>query len=208
MKLTINNSSQSTGTRLSTTCPYCGHNGTFDTVNVNDMVDDQNNIFGQRRCPNLSCFGHVFFVRTRDGVFFTYPPRKIDFEKSNIPDNVLVAFEEAIVCQANKCFIATAIMVRKTLEEICHNQGATGANLKEKIKSLGAKIIIPKGLIDGLDDLRLLGNDAAHIESQTFNQVGHEETEISIQFTKEILKAVYQYEDLVKKLKSLKKTTP
>ena len=205
MKFKITGSGQSSGTRLTTACPFCGHNGTFDKVDVNDMTDSNRNIYGQRKCPNPTCQGHVFFVKLIDGTFFTYPPRKIDFDKSNIPDNVLNAFEEAIVCHSNKCFIATAIMVRKTLEEICHHQGATGGNLKEKIKNLGTRIIVPKALIDGLDDLRLLGNDAAHIESQTFNQVGHEETEISIQFTKEILKAVYQYEDLVMKLKSLKK---
>jgi hypothetical protein len=51
----------------------------------------------------------------------------------------------------------------------------------------------------------LLGNDAAHIESQEFNTVGKEEVEIGIQFTKEVLKAVFQYSDLLAKLRSLKK---
>jgi hypothetical protein len=50
-----------------------------------------------------------------------------------------------------------------------------------------------------------LGNDAAHIESQTFNDVGKTEVEISIEFTKEILKAVYQYEGLLSRIRSLKK---
>jgi hypothetical protein len=61
-------------------------------------------------------------------------------------------------------------------------------------------------LLDGLDDLRLLGNDAAHIESQEFNSVGKEEAEIGIQFTKEVLKAVFQYSDLLAKLRSLRRT--
>lgn len=55
-----------------------------------------------------------------------------------------------------------------------------------------------------MDDLRLLGNDAAHIEAKTFSEIGKEEIEISIDFTKEILKAVYQYENLLDKLKKLK----
>jgi hypothetical protein len=41
---------------------------------------------------------------------------------------------------------------------------------------------------DGLDDLRLLGNDAAHIESKEFDAIGQEEVEIGIEFTKEVLK--------------------
>ena len=56
-----------------------------------------------------------------------------------------------------------------------------------------------------MHELRLLGNDAAHIEANTFEQIGKEELEISIDFTKEILKAVYQYESLLERLRSLKK---
>ena len=70
-------------------------------------------------------------------------------------------------------------------------------NLKDRLRDLGTKVILPQELLTGLDDLRLLGNDAAHIESQEFNAVGKEEVEIGIQFTKEVLKAVFQYSDLL-----------
>ncbi|MEJ7644319.1 MAG: hypothetical protein WKF87_06970 [Chryseolinea sp.] len=56
-----------------------------------------------------------------------------------------------------------------------------------------------------LDELRLLGNDAAHIEARVFAEIGPEEIKISLEFTIEILKAVYQYEALVAKLRGLKK---
>jgi hypothetical protein len=74
------------------------------------------------------------------------------------------------------------------------------------LRHLGTKTLLPQELLDGLDDLRLLGNDAAHIESQEFNSVGREEVEIGIQFGKEVLKAVFQYSDLLAKLRSLKRT--
>ncbi len=95
-------------------------------------------------------------------------------------------------------------MVRKTLEELCHERGASGSNLKERIRNLGTKVILPQELLAGLDDLRLLGNDAAHIESQEFNSIAKEEVEIGIEFAKEVLKAVYQYANLLAKLRSLK----
>lgn len=96
-------------------------------------------------------------------------------------------------------------MVRKTLEELCIDRGALGANLKQRIASLREKVVLPQELLDGTDDLRLLGNDAAHIESQTFSQIGEEEVEISIEFTKEVLKAVFQYSALLTRLRNLKK---
>jgi hypothetical protein len=53
--------------------------------------------------------------------------------------------------------VASAIMVRKTLEELCKERNATGPNLKERIKALGTKVVLPEDLLVGLDDLRLLG---------------------------------------------------
>jgi len=195
------------GTRVSIRCPHCGHKGTFEHIG-NDTLNN-NNIFGLRRCPNEMCFGHLFFVYNNQDreITITYPSDSIPFDKENIPEKILNAFQEAIITHANNCFIASAIMIRKTLEEICANKNATGDNLYLRLKDLGSKIIIPQELIEGMNELRLLGNDAAHIESNTFNEIGKREVEISIEFTKEILKAVYQYESLLEKLKSLKKPT-
>jgi hypothetical protein len=77
--------------------------------------------------------------------------------------------------------------------------------LKERIKQLGTKVILPQELLEGLDDLRLLGNDAAHIESQEYDKVGQEEVEVGIELAKEVLKAVYQYSALLSRLRALKK---
>jgi hypothetical protein len=96
-------------------------------------------------------------------------------------------------------------MVRKTLEELCLDKGAKGSSLKERIKALGSAIVLPAELLSGADNLRLLGNDAAHIESQEYQQVGKEEVELAIEFAKELLKAAYQYSSLLKKFDALKK---
>lgn len=90
------------------------------------------------------------------------------------------------------------------MEEICEDKKATGNNLKARIKSLGSQIVIPQELLDGLDDLRLLGNDAAHIEAKVFGSIGKPELDVAIKFTKEIIKAVYQYAALLKELKALR----
>jgi len=58
-----------------------------------------------------------------------------------------------------------------------------------------------------MDELRLLGNDVAHIEAKVYDQVGSAEVEAAIELTKEILKAVFQLDSLVTKLKSLRRPT-
>jgi len=193
-------------------CPACKRQGTFDAFsNVFDLIIQHVSpqiILGQRRCPNPECHAHIFFAIENQKVVVSYPPELIDFDPVNLPPAVVKAFEEAIASHANRCFIAAAIMVRKTLEELCLDRQAIGGNLKERIRSLGTKVVLPQELLEGLDDLRLLGNDAAHIESQEFNQIGQEEVEIGIEFAKEVLKAVYQYSALLTRLRALKKTPP
>jgi len=135
----------------------------------------------------------------------SYPAERIDFDSSNIPKALVDALEEAITCHANRCFTAAAIMVRKSLEELCRDRDADGDHLKVRLQALASKVVLPSELMTGLDDLRLLGNDAAHLESQAYEQVGQEEVEVGIMFTKEVLKAVYQYQNLLGRLRSLKK---
>jgi len=161
-----------------------------------------------RLCPNEDCRALIFFTYNvgKNTLETTYPPERLDFDAANIPASITKALEEAITCHAHQCFIAAAIMVRKTLEELCHERGAAGANLKARLRDLGTRVILPQELLDGLDDLRLLGNDAAHIESQEFNSIGKDEVEVGIEFAKEVLKAVYQYSELLARLRSLKKS--
>jgi hypothetical protein len=159
-------------------------------------------------CPNKDCVGLIYIITDpADEIVSTHPAELIDFDATNIPADVKEALEEAIECHAHESYIAAAIMVRKTLEELCREKGATGDNLKARIEDLGSKIMIPKALLDGLDDLRLLGNDAAHIESRVFNDIGKNEVEVGIEFAKEVLKAVYQYSELLARLQALKTTS-
>ncbi len=187
-------------------CPGCGHFGTFDEfVNVHDI---QAGVYflGQRRCPDSKCGTHIFFVQSTSGAIIeSFPAETIPFEREGLPERVLGVFDEAVRCHASACYMASALMLRKTLEEICLDREAKGANLKQRISALGAKIIIPKELLEAMDELRLLGNDAAHIESQAFNNVSNTEVEVGVEFTKEILKAVYQYEHLLTRFRLLKK---
>ncbi|MEN3285198.1 MAG: hypothetical protein V7607_6338 [Solirubrobacteraceae bacterium] len=135
----------------------------------------------------------------------SYPPETIDFDASDIPGRVVAAFEEAIKCHARQCYVAAAIMVRKTLEEVCADRGAAGDNLMKRIEALGDKVVLPQPMLDGLDNLRLLVNDAAHLEARVYEDIGQDELEVAIDVAKEILKATYQYEGLMGRLRELQK---
>jgi len=197
---------------VSLRCPCCKRHAVFVQLETSshDTQLGPKRVAGLRRCPNPSCRCLVFVVyepNVRDvDLLVSYPPERLDFDPSGIPTNIVAAFEEALTCHANGAYTAAAIMVRKALEELCASQGATGNDLFARLTSLSSKIVVPRALLDAAQELRLLGNDAAHVEAQAFNQVAAVEVEAGIELTQELLKAVYQMDDLLVRLRALKKT--
>lgn len=201
-------------------CPHCGRVGAFHGFPAakdvrwikvradaaGKRIPESGFHAGVRICPNLECQSLVlvaFNQKTADSI--VYPPELIDFDPAGIPAEVVVSFKEAISCHSVGSFRAAALMIRRTLEEVCGERGAEGNTLKDRLTALGGKIVLPKELLDAADELRLLGNDAAHIESKSYAAVSKQEVEISVRFAKELLKAAYQYKSLLEELRSLKK---
>ena len=206
MLIKLVNSLNGGNSPLSIRCPACRQIGTFDQLQNQSDVTNGSLYMGQRRCPSLQCRAHIFCIYDANGnVVKSYPPERVDFDPKNIPHLIAKTFSEAVACRAEGLHVAAAIMIRRSLEELCEDKSANGPNLKARITALQANILLPQSLLAALDDLRLLGNDAAHIEAKTFDAVGEEELDIAIELTKEILKSVYQLDDLLSRLRALKK---
>jgi hypothetical protein len=192
-------------------CPGCGQLGTFDLLKgVPDVVLPRqvrwpSVYLGQRRCPNKMCNTHVFFALQRDRLLAVYPSERMEFDKKGVPPSVASSLEEAITCYAHGCYRATAMLVRRSLEELCHERSIIGSNLKARIDALGTTASLPTVMLEALHDLRLLGNDAAHIESKDYLYVDKEEAELAIMVAQHVLQAVYQHPLLVEKLKARKR---
>jgi hypothetical protein len=164
---------------------------------------------GSRFCPNPTCSTHVFVVYQPQGgmnkVVCSYPAGRIAFDVTGVPEKVRKALDEALTCAANECYVGAAMLIRKTLEAVCEDRAASGKDLKARIGDLKGKLTLPKELFEAMDHLRLLGNDAAHIEAKTYDDVGGKEVQAGIELTKEIIKATYQYKDLLSRLQALQK---
>jgi hypothetical protein len=199
-------------------CPHCNHLGAFhgfpqcnDISWVEPLPDEAGRAVptqfeaGNRMCPNPACSGLVQVVLKAHKIDQSFPPEVIDFDSTNLPPNILSSLEEAIKAQAAGCYRASALMIRRVLEELCDDKKAVGSDLKKRLASLGGSVVIPKELLDAADELRLLGNDAAHINAKDYDNIGPEESKLAIELAKELLKAVYQYASLVDRLKALKK---
>lgn len=206
----LHSSPRTNAVPLTLRCPRCRDQASFETLSEPFALDigvpgGGDTSLGHRRCPNPDCHLHVFVVYRRGDrkIVASYPAERIDFDASKVPPRIVDALDEAITCHAAGCHAAAAMLVRKTLEELAADKKVKGRNLKEKVKKFQDLGILPPDLFAGLDDLRLIGNDAAHVEARTYDEIGKEEVEVSIEFTKEVIKAIYQYAGLVERMKAL-----
>ena len=205
---------------VSLQCPVCGRLGAFGAMK-SDIHDAQwtqawdegdraerslsEVRMGLRRCPNPECNAPVAVILRNNNFAEAYPRESVHFEAPNLPPDIRHNLQEAVTCNANGCYRAAAIMMRRVLEELCADKQATGDNLKVRLAELGKRIGIPNDLLAAADKLSLLGDDAAQIEARAFDNVVKEEAEIAIELTKELLKATYQHAGLKERLDNLKK---
>jgi hypothetical protein len=72
------------------------------------------------------------------------------------------------------------------------------------LASLKSAVVLPQPLFDAMNELKALGNDAAHVEAKAYDNIGISEAEDSIELAKEILKALYQLKGLISRLQARK----
>ena len=184
-------------------CPQCGRESVFSApIGAIYVIPPMK--LSLHTCPNKNCLALVYICTDQqENILDMYPRSRIKFDQTDIPSNISLTLNEAITCHANKCYIAAAIMVRKTLELFCEDRGSRGKNLEERINGLEGKLLLPPDLLQDIHHIRFLGNDAAHVESKLYQNIGEAEVEAAIDFTKQILQAAYQYKNLSQKLKNL-----
>jgi len=199
--------------RITMRCPACLREGTLDQrggdlrlVQRGKGWSNNQPATGERICPNPDCAALIYlvYIPSSGEVIASYPPERLDFDASALPSAVQEPLEEAIDCHAGESYPAAAVMVRRTLEAVCEDQGATGGDLYKRIENLGEKIVLPKGMIKALHNLRLLGNDAVHVEARVYAEIGKREVEVAVDVAKTILQATYQMDAILDELEALK----
>ena len=79
-----------------------------------------------------------------------------------IPRGIREGVIEARKCYKTGAFLATAVMVRRTIEGFCAENGVKNRNLHRSLQDLVERDVIDKRLLEWADGLRILGNVGAH----------------------------------------------
>lgn len=199
---------------VSIRCPHCRELGSFSPIGnartyskkgkTGPNAAVQQYFASIRWCPNIKCQGIVFVIETNRGVVEIEPPQLLDFNPESLPPRLQETLKEAIACHGAGAYRAATMMVRRLLEEICDENNATGVNLHQRLTSLKSAVVLPEPLFDAMNELKALGNDAAHVEAKVYDNIGAEEAQDSIELAKEIVKALYQLKGLIARLQARK----
>jgi hypothetical protein len=127
---------------------------------------------------------------------------------SNIPDPLRREHGEARACLKAKAYTAVAVMVRRTLEGVCADQGVTKRQpLVASLRELHQQGKIEGRLLEWAEALRALGNQGAHF---TGVQVSREDATDALALAEALLDYMYvvtnQYEQF--KARRSKPNTP
>ncbi|MGY1871994.1 DUF4145 domain-containing protein [Nocardia gipuzkoensis] len=177
-------------------CPRCGTPSSSNVYGAIEAYDPESGPpaeFTLLQCGHSSCQAPIVQVRENFGQGFDqdqpgiyYPsPRRLS---QAVPRELREGFEEARKCFDAKVYTATLVMVRRTLEATCADQGSRKRTLAQSLKELKAQ-----GKIDGLlaewaDLLRAVGNEGAHY---TGNKVSAQDAEDALDFAEALLDHLY-----------------
>lgn len=115
-----------------------------------------------------------------------------------IPEVLQITLMESIKCYKSESFTATAIMCRRTIEGFCELRNAAENSLDKSIKKLRDTGQINEQLYDWANQLRLVGNEAAHNINAVFSDIDAKDI---LDFTIAILDFTYSFKEKFEKFK-------
>ncbi len=115
-------------------------------------------------------------------------PDEVELKATGLPENVKIAYDQAVKSLRASLFDPCVIMSRKCLEAVCKNHNIKGNNLNDRLQNLEKAGYIDTKLLNWANQIRLTGNEAAHdIDSP----MAKEDARDVLDFTEAILIYVY-----------------
>ncbi|MBA7532362.1 hypothetical protein ES705_24588 [subsurface metagenome] len=182
-------------------CPHCGNQAPQKHIHTQEYwseeFDDNGEPFG------LPCAYYVVVCETCDSVLLYHDEGDIVLEENfhrttlvypdsgtlhrSVPDIVSACYAEAVRTKRTAPN-AFAVQIRRALEAMCDERGATAGSLQRRLQSLAERSEIPAVLSEMTDVLRILGNIGAHAGEQS---VHSEHVDAIDDFFRAIVEYVY-----------------
>lgn len=170
-------------------CPIC------KTYNIINAYWDQT--YGQKQ--NYDEYEDIYNKDCVEETFLYPVTSNLLYQKSDlVPKTILNTFDKAIQLK-NYDDESCLVKLRKTLEIICNDKGATGNNLYEKLSNMSDLGILPKTLNSASTLTRKLGNLGAHLDNI---EISPPELKIVIELVEYIIQYLYVLPEEIKRLET------
>jgi hypothetical protein len=113
-----------------------------------------------------------------------------------LPELIATAYQNAL--RVRNIGDAYAVLLGKLLELVCLDQRASGKNLAEGLRNLGAASVLPPQLVDAANSIRSLRNIGAHAST---GGIDEDDVPILDSLTKAVLEYVYVGPRLISRAK-------
>lgn len=141
------------------------------------ITSDKYLYYAVEECNN--CQQHFLTIRLKNQygqILKSYPEDLPKTVNSLISDSVKKDFEEALLCQSVGAYRGAAVLARRAVQLICLDKGAKkGEKLRKQIEELFDNNIITQDIKDWADEVRYIGNDAAHPNKEEVNEEDSED---------------------------------
>jgi len=116
-----------------------------------------------------------------------YPPvrRAVDYK---LPSKVEQAYQEALKCESAEAWLATAVMVRRTLEAVGREFDPSVRSPAAGLLAMKEKGIISEEIANWGDALRFLGNIGAHPSDE---EISAQDAKDALEFMGAIIETIY-----------------
>lgn len=117
-------------------------------------------------------------------------PQDSSISLDSLPESVSQPYCEASQAYRVQLYDSCAVMCRKCVEAVCHEYGETKGVLAERLTRLMNKGVIDKAIFDWANELRLVGNVAAHIEPT--DRITQPDAEDALEFVRMMLLYIFE----------------
>lgn len=192
-------------------CPHCQERSVF--TQVTSVCVEEVGVYRDKLAVGMQCQGCLDYIlslamkisgpnqQSKLSYLDHYPlGRPNDSVDPDVPKDIAADFAEALRCQWVGSYKAAVAMCRRSVEAACHDLGATGKNLYQKIDDLASRGVITDPLKRMAHRIRLTGNEnlhgkadaaGAHFDDDDLKIMREKDAIAMITFTKEFFHHVY-----------------
>ncbi|MDH2430670.1 YbaK/EbsC family protein [Sphaerisporangium sp. TRM90804] len=111
-------------------------------------------------------------------------------DDGRIPGRLLAELREARACLRAGAHSSAVVMVRRLLEGVCADHGVRAAPLSQALRELRRRGLVDPAMLVLAEDLRLIGNEAAHIRA---GRTAPEDAADAVVLAEALLEYLYVY---------------